>query len=127
MILIMVIVFGVLIARHYYYKHQAEQVLDEYIALYHFPAGKVTVEPIYKTMKGAYTYVKEVHIKANKKNYYVFAYDWKSKSVDLSGVLDNGLWAGLDEKPFLKLKYQPSHKFIVKYNKQSLKFSLTDN
>lgn len=118
---------GIFIARHYYYKHQAEQVLDEYIALYHFPTGKVTVEPIYKTMKGAYTFVKEVHIKADKKDYYVFAYDWMSKSVDLSGVLDNGLWVEMDEKPFLRLKYQPSYKFVIKYDEQSLNESLNSN
>ncbi|MFT8709707.1 MAG: hypothetical protein ABF820_09780, partial [Sporolactobacillus sp.] len=76
---------------------------------------------VYEQLKMAYRYTKIVSIKGDKENYYIFYYNWKSKTVDLSGVLYGGDEVDVSEAPFKKMKYQPSRKFMAKYNAQAQK------
>jgi hypothetical protein len=116
MVLIMMTAFFA--GRHVYYRHQAEKKLDEFIAAYPFPKGKVTIDKLYQPMKEAHAYVKEVHINRKPDNYYVFSYSRDDRKVDLSGVLDHGEWFGMDDALYQKLDYQPSQEFIKKYKHQ---------
>lgn len=115
---ILVLLIGVLIGRHYYYKNEASQKLNEFISIYGFPSNKVTIDPIYQPLKQTFTYVDEVHIKGDKENWYVFSYDRNTKKIDLTGVVNGGDWIDMYDSQFQKLKYQPSEKFVYKYSNQ---------
>ncbi|MFT8319069.1 MAG: hypothetical protein ABF651_12470 [Sporolactobacillus sp.] len=117
-IVILLLFIGVLIGRHYYYKKEASQKLDEFISAYQFPTNKVTVNSIYQPMKQNFTYVREVHIYGDKENWYVFSYNRYTRKVNLTGVVNGGDWISVNDSLYKKLKYRPSKEFINKYKNQ---------
>jgi hypothetical protein len=114
--LVVVCVLGYSIS-YYYTKNKADKVLNYYINEYQFPKNKVDTQKIYRP-KVADTFSKEVHIKGNKEDYYIFSYDTEAKKVDLTGVVEGGEWLDLKDHRYKLLPYQPSKKFLKIYYHQ---------
>ncbi|MCO7125633.1 hypothetical protein NIE88_07605 [Sporolactobacillus shoreicorticis] len=118
---VLVIIVGISLFKvyaHYQTKNQAEKILDQYIIEYRFPAKRVLIQKIYAPKDVGDAYRKEVHIKGNKEDYYVFTYYTDRKKVDLTGVIDGGEWVDLKDHLYKSLPYQPSSEFLKIYNRQ---------
>ena len=118
-ILLLVVCFAIpKVICHYQTKQYARKVLDQYIAIYGFPSNKITVQKMYAPMDVAEAYRKEIHIKGNKEDYYVFTYYTDRKKVDLTGVIEGGEWLDPKDHRYKSLPYQPSKKFLKMYYNQ---------